>query len=431
MKVAVKNGPVADFSFTNLCFRDTVRFTPTPVANNFTFSNYLWTFHDNTTQNTINAKKLYPATGNYDVRLRIYTTNGCVADTTKTITINSGNIPSLTIVASGKPCVDSSINFTSSITPNANNAATWYWDFGDGQTATSSTSNIVTHSYSPAATNITVKNLVTLSQGCSPDTVRYTIPVINPNPVASFTIIKDTLCTGKPVVFTSSATGVSIWKWNFGNGTGTQIPSFNYTYNNAGTFNVSLIVTDANGCSSLPANDQVIISPSPNINAGADKLISLGTSTTIDATITNAANYTFTWTPSVFLDAANILNPISTPDTTVTYTILAIDKVSHCFATDKVIISPISKLYIPTAFTPNNDGRNDTWKIPGLALYPEARVTVFNRGGEKIFEAKGYSGAAWTGMYKGLIQPNGVYVYLIELNDDKKQVLKGTLTLIR
>jgi gliding motility-associated-like protein len=119
-----------------------------------------------------------------------------------------------------------------------------------------------------------------------------------------------------------------------------------------------------------------------------------------------------------------------TPDVTTTYTIRATDKLSGCYAEDAATISPISKIYIPSAFTPNNDGTNDKWEIPGLALYPDALVTVFNRWGEKVYQSKAYFSHPWNGFFKGQMQP-GVYVYLVQLNDASKQIFEGTVTLIR
>ncbi|HRF24414.1 MAG TPA: hypothetical protein PLR98_09640, partial [Chitinophagaceae bacterium] len=94
------------------------------------------------------------------------------------------------------------------------------------------------------------------------------------------------------------------------------------------------------------------------INAGPDKLISLGTSTTLDASIANAANYDFLWSPSITLSAATILNPVATPTIETIYTIVATDKTTGCSGNDAVKVSPIPKLYIPSGFTPNNDGKN-------------------------------------------------------------------------
>jgi gliding motility-associated-like protein len=122
---------------------------------------------------------------------------------------------------------------------------------------------------------------------------------------------------------------------------------------------------------------------------------------------------------------------VASPDVSTTYTVEAMDKTSFCIAKDAVIVTPVSKMYVPTGFTPNADGRNDKWVIPGLALYPDARVTIFNRGGQKIFDTKNYFSKPWDGTFMGLLQPSAAYVYMIELNDDKKQLLKGTVLIIR
>lgn len=432
LNVLVKPGPVSDFSFTNLCFRDTTRFTGTPNAGSFNLVNYNWDFlHDATSSTGLTAKKLYPSTGNYDVRFRVYADNGCIGDTTKTIIINSGTIPALSFTISGKPCTDSTLTFTSSIPPNASNPTTWYWDFGDGNTFSSAGSHTATHAFSPAASNITVKHLATLTTGCSPDTARQVIPVIHNNPGISFAVIGDTLCAKKPLLFTSPATGISSWQWNFGDGSGSQVPPFNYTYNVPGTFNILLKVTDVNGCGSAPATGLVTINPVPPVSAGPDKFFSLGSSTTLDASIANPSNYTFTWTPGIFLSSTTLLNPVASPDVSVTYTLEAMDKTSFCTAKDAAVITPVSKMYVPTGFTPNGDGRNDKWVIPGLALYPGARVIIFNRGGQKIYDTKNYFSKPWDGTFMGEMQPPAAYVYMIELNDDKKQLLKGTVLIIR
>jgi gliding motility-associated-like protein len=432
--VIVKPGPVANFSISaQQCLSDTVRFTGTSNPNGFTIYNYLWNFDDATTQTTINAKKLFATTGNHDVRYRVYADNGCIGDTTKTVNIVNGTGPQLSLMVTGNRCKDSVLTFTSSIVPNASNPITWYWDFGGGQTITSASSNIATHSFSSAGTNITVKHSATLTTGCQPDTISLTIPVIHNNPSASFAITADTLCPNKPVLFTSTISPGEVrnWSWNFGNGSSNQTPPFSRPYSSSGSYSISLIITDTSGCGSLPVTNDITINPAPVINAGPDKYISVGTSTTLDATIASAGNYSYLWTPGNYLSSVITLNPVSTPEfTPITYTIIVTDKTTFCTGKDAVTIVPVSQLYIPTAFTPNNDGKNDKWNIPGLALYPDAVVSVFNRWGEKIFESKNYINNSWTGYYKGLKQPMGSYVYMIRLNDDKKQFFKGMVTLI-
>lgn len=84
---------------------------------------------------------------------------------------------------------------------------------------------------------------------------------------------------------------------------------------------------------------------------------------------------------------------------------------------------------IPSAFSPNGDGVNDTWKISGLTGYPFANITVFNRLGTRVFTSKGY-GTPFTGAYKNKALPVGVYFYVIELNGACPP-LKGSVTIIR
>lgn len=434
LTVLVKSGPVADFTISNqLCLSDTVRFTGTTGNSGglFNYNNYLWTFDDATTQNTINAKKRYASTGAHPVRYQVFADNGCVGDTTKIITIQNGTGPALSISTTGKPCVDSVLTFTSSFTPAAGNPTTWYWDFGDGQTATSTTSNITTHSYTSSAAAIQMKHVVTVTTGCNPDTIKPVIPMIHNNPSASFAISSKLICQKDLVTFTSSLTGISSWIWNFGNGTGNNVPPFSRAYNTAGTFDISLIIKDVNGCGSLPATDRVTVNPAPSINAGPDKFFKLGTSVTLDASIPNPGNYNFAWTPSTYLSSPTILNPVSTTPVLMNYKITATDKTTGCSADDVVVVTPVSDLFIPSAFTPNNDGKNDKWEIPGLALYPEAKVTVFDRAGQKMYEANAYTNNPWRGTFGGLDVPTGVYVYMIQMNNDKKEILKGTVTIIR
>jgi gliding motility-associated-like protein len=434
LPVTVLPKPIAGFTTGgNVCLGDSIRFadvSTTPVG---TITSWNWNFGDgNSVIRTNNSPFYHPFTtaGNYTVSLVVTGSSGCISDTFR-LAVNISSKPAATFNFSGKPCIDSILTFSSSVPPGGSNPPTWQWNFGDGQTFNSSSVNTAIHSYATALSNITVKHWVSYSAGCSSDTSFVTIPVINPNPVASFTIVGDTLCERKPLTLTSNATGISTWNWDLGNGTSSTVPPFSHSYSTANTYTIKLVVSTAAGCNSLPVTQNVTINPRPAISAGPDKFIRAGNSATLDATITNPANYNFLWTPSLYLDAATILNPLSTPDVQTTYTIRAIDKTSNCIGTDDVIITPVSDLYIPSGFTPNNDGKNDKWVIPGLALYPEARVLVFNRWGEKIIDTKQYINNPWNGTYKGLIQPTGLFVYIIQLTDDKNKVIKGTVTLIR
>lgn len=431
--ITVNPVPVAKFGYSgNICVTDSIQLTDTSSVSPGTITNWEWRFGDGNSQIRTNGNAFwhqYTTTGNFTVTLVAVSSNGCKSDTAKRV-VSVNTRPSATLTSTGIPCVDSVRLFTSSFAAGAT-PATWYWNFGDNQTASSTTGNSISHSYSLPQSNIVVKHVVNLGAACVSDTATITIPAIHQNPVASFTIIGDTLCTNKPVLFTSGLSGINIWNWQLGDGPSGQQPPFTHTYKTPGTFDISLSVKDINGCGSGQTTDQVVINATPVINAGPDKFISVGASTTLDASIANASNYTFLWSPPLYLSDVNILNPTSTPDyAPMTYTITATDKSTLCSAKDGVIITPVSKIYIPTGFTPNNDGKNDKWVIPGLALYPDALVSVYNRWGEKIFESKNYINNPWNGLYKGLMIP-GVYVYVIKLYPDKPDVLKGSVMIIQ
>jgi gliding motility-associated-like protein len=88
-------------------------------------------------------------------------------------------------------------------------------------------------------------------------------------------------------------------------------------------------------------------------------------------------------------------------------------------------------LFIPNAFTPNNDGLNDLFRAEGNIISGQS-MKIFNQWGELLFETGG-TGAGWDGTYKGKPQPSGVYVYAIRLKlaDGTETLRKGSLNLIR
>jgi gliding motility-associated-like protein len=103
----------------------------------------------------------------------------------------------------------------------------------------------------------------------------------------------------------------------------------------------------------------------------------------------------------------------------------------NCSDTAKatLIINPVYQIFIPSAFTPNNDGDNDNFKIEIIGQ-KEYLMTIFNRWGEIIFEEKN---GAWDGKLNNNIVQNGTYSYTILVSDfkDKPFIYKGIVTLIK
>ena len=102
------------------------------------------------------------------------------------------------------------------------------------------------------------------------------------------------------------------------------------------------------------------------------------------------------------------------------------NKVSASFAEVKNDLG----YYIPNAFTPNNDGKNDVFNFRGTGI-TSSQLRIFNRWGEQLFKNTNTSG--WDGKYMGEISQEGVYVFLIKVKSkrDKWYSYSGTLTLLR
>ncbi|RZK92519.1 MAG: T9SS type B sorting domain-containing protein, partial [Pedobacter sp.] len=88
-------------------------------------------------------------------------------------------------------------------------------------------------------------------------------------------------------------------------------------------------------------------------------------------------------------------------------------------------------IYIPNAFTPNNDGKNDVFLVYGTTI-ASVKMSVYTQWGQLIYQVNSTT-TGWDGTYKGVAQPSGVYVYMIEIesNDGTRVMKKGTVTLIR
>ncbi|WMJ73990.1 glycosyl hydrolase family 8 [Cytophagaceae bacterium ABcell3] len=106
--------------------------------------------------------------------------------------------------------------------------------------------------------------------------------------------------------------------------------------------------------------------------------------------------------------------------------------IGNCSATDSILVRVLNELTVPNAFTPDGDGINDYWELPGIERYPDAEFVIFNRWGMVVYEHKGsYAGNPWNGRSnKGHLYPVATYYYVIHLNDGSGETLTGHVTLI-
>ena len=154
--------------------------------------------------------------------------------------------------------------------------------------------------------------------------------------------------------------------------------------------------------------------------------------TNVDTTVTGAMTYT--WMPNdYYISNPNISNPIIDPLHDTIYYVYGTDA-NACVNYDSVIvrINPLADIQIPSAFTPDGDGKNDVFQFFYFDLQTFVAFNIYNRYGQKVFAGTNF-GDSWDGKFKGKLQEAGSYVYNIEVIDFDDNVIRkmGSLNLIR
>jgi gliding motility-associated-like protein len=147
-----------------------------------------------------------------------------------------------------------------------------------------------------------------------------------------------------------------------------------------------------------------------SVSAGNDTTVLAGEALRLNGS--SIGGVKFEWSPQSNIQNINSLKPTVYPQSDITY-ILTAENQYGCKVSDDITISIIPKLLIPNAFTPNNDGINDTWKFENVNFYPEIVVKIYNRWGNLIYLSEGYQ-TAWNGILQsGQKIEIGTYSYEI------------------
>ncbi len=200
----------------------------------------------------------------------------------------------------------------------------------------------------------------------------------------------------------------------------------------------SVTVTDSRGCTIdtgfVITNDssfRMAVTPDTVTTINEGDNVQLGLIFTFGAGDNFAS---INWSPAVGLSCSDCQAPVATPIATTQYLVETVTD-SGCIANGQVTITviPQHQLYVPNAFTPNNDGINDDWQIYGnKKVWTYVSVSVFDRWGERIFESNDLD-FLWDGTYRGTLVQPGEYVYILKVAFLDGYVVsnKGTITLIR
>ena len=207
-------------------------------------------------------------------------------------------------------------------------------------------------------------------------------------------------------------------------------PPVNTTYTAA--------LTDSAGCFSDTTFVDVIIKTLPTVTAGPDQILPYNSMLTLTATY-GSNIVSFDWFPADSLTCSTCPIASGTALQSQQYVIKVISD-SGCVSKDIINIfieCKYANLLMPTAFTPNRDGKNDIFYPLTRGIKTVKKFIVYNRYGQQVFEKADFLPNSrlngWDGKFKGIDQTPDTYVYLLETICDLGEIIsrKGSFLLLR
>ncbi|MEM8909737.1 MAG: gliding motility-associated C-terminal domain-containing protein, partial [Bacteroidota bacterium] len=205
--------------------------------------------------------------------------------------------------------------------------------------------------------------------------------------------------------------------------------------------NYTLHIQDINGCD---YEHQVFVPRVPELQVGLEPNleIRLGEQHQLIATV-NVPDFQIDriiWNPAITLSCTDCLDPVAAPVDPTTYELTVVTQ-NGCVDSAQVTIEVRKDrdIYIPNAFSPNDDGQNELFMIfaNNLGIAQVNQFQVFSRWGELVFSANGFlpnqRDFGWDGRFRGEALNNGVFVYFAEIEfiDGVKKMYKGDVVLMR
>jgi gliding motility-associated-like protein len=349
------------------------------------------------------------------------------------ITLSIAPKPNAEFVFSGNPCSsENSFDFTTvnSFDPSAS----FNWNLGT-HAFTHLPSDQLQRGISFDTLGQHIISLQVTENGCVSDLFSDTISVY-PNPVARFTASNIKGCMPLTSLFEAdSSNDENIhYVWSFGDGATALGDSLSHTYIQSGYMSVTLIATNEHGCSSNYSEQnavQVFEKPIAEFKTFPE-IVFIGSD---ELTLTNLSENALH--SYYIIGSDTILGATTTYSFTdegvypitqvVTSGLGCSDEITHT-----VTVEFGSEYYVPSAFTPNNDGKNDEFKIIGSEV-KEFSLVIFDRWGNEIFESDDIN-TSWNGIAStDNPMPEGVYVYRLEMRSKTNRdiVKSGAITLLR
>ena len=382
-----------------LCHGDSTGSASIGVSGGTAPYSYVWTPGGDTTFSISNI-----SSGIYIVL--ITDSNGC----TVSFGFSISEPPQLSVSATSTDvlCFGDSNGTASANVSGGTPAYSYLWT--PGSWTTFSVSNLSAGNYIVAITD---------SNGC---TTQDTVLINSPTQVSAAIAVTNGCGTnGSAAVTASGGTTAYSYLWSPTGDTANSVSGLI-----SGTYTCT--VTDANGCTQS-VSSIITNFPAPVISVGSDVTINIGDSTVLSA----AGGGTYLWTPSAGLNCTTCSSPTASPSATTYYCVTVTDT-NGCSDSACVRVTvdiECGDVFVPSAFSPNNDLMNDLECVYGRCIATMI-FSVYNRWGEKVFESTDLKNC-WDGKYKGEDAGTGVYAYTLEatLVTGEKISLKGNVSLVR
>ena len=419
--------PTANFTHTNVCDGNPISFSNVSSISDATPLNYSWNLGDSYTSTATDLSHQYATYGSYSASLVVTSVNGCID--TYNSQINVYPLPHANFSVDYS-CEDEPAAFRDLSTIPTGIINSWFWTFGDNRTTTE---NNPLHVYDdPGDYDIHMR--IASDHGCK-DSTDGAIRVA-PRPLVDF--VSTNACLGYIVGLndlSTAATGPIVqYVWNFGDGTTTTDQNPVHLYSAPGWYEVSLSATTDSGCTTTlirPNALQVYAPPAPQFLNNATDANDIYPMVNFLNTTPNATYYYWSFGDG---DTSTIFSPTHLYADIGSYDVqlIAVD-MNGCIDSTliRIEIRPTSNVYIPNAFTPNGDTKNDFFQVYSYNV-KKMEVQIYDRWGLKIVEWDDVKGR-WDGRVGGNPAQADTYVYRVATVDvnDKHEVFIGHVSLVR
>jgi len=389
--------------------------------------NYAWDSGDLTA--TINVS---PA-ANQSYCVTVTDGNGCPAPAAMCVNINLNPALQATALSDQGICPGDVASISAMATGgDGNYSYTWDNGIGPGQA----------QNVAPGSTTVYT---VTVTDGCETPSASDNLTItVNPLPTIDFTPDVTDGCAPVTVNFTETGQPAgSQCFWDFGDGNANiNCGTVSNTYNDPGCYDVTLTVISDLGCTDLLTYPSLVcVYPYPNaaFSFGPQPTSVLNTDITFTNQSTGAISYSWEFGTNGILGGSAQTDPTfafpnANPGTYQVCLTATSDYGCQDSICQLVVIDEEFIVYVPNAFTPDDDNINELFTPVVIGADPlNYKFMVFNRWGELIFDSQ-ILGQGWDGNHNGMPAQEDVYVWKLEVvnaMNNEKHAYKGHVTLLK